>query len=553
MSLYCGFGPLIFFILCLCEHNLGLFHSLSDKWLDEIDTNQKNYGVAICDVDNDGHFEIVVAGFAAPNLVLKYDKIMKSFYNIANKNTPYEALMDSKGETLGVCCCDIDGDGREEIYFVNSNNAYAGFSSYGDKLFKWRNNKYVDLFLDSVNNHLHSVTYSGRSASCLDRYGRGKYGIIVATYAYKDKGKFMLYEMDEYHAENDPDVGNIVLIDVAKEAAIDKSTGGRGIYVGPIINAGKLDIFFNNEGNNWLQNTGQNFLFMNLGNGTFLDVAASMNVADEKNSGRGISGADFNHDGLLDIVLGNYEGTHRLYIQKQFSNGTRTFINVANTHFEKPSMVRNVLVEDFDNNGELEVFFNNIREAQELQENRLFTVRHSKSYLNGIKIDQINPKDATDADGFGTGAAFLDVEGDGFLELVLAHGEDVSQPLDIFNVSKNNNNWLRILPRTKYGAPARGATVSIITMKGNKQLRIIDSGSAYLCQMEPVAHFGLGLDIAVEANIIWPDGKSFLLSLSVSDMRKTLEVYHPDFYSLRDALKSTVEILHPANYNHTEL
>jgi ASPIC and UnbV. len=40
------------------------------------------------------------------------------------------------------------------------------------------------------------------------------------------------------------------------------------------------------------------------------------------------------------------------------------------------------------------------------------------------------------------------------------------------------------------------------------QIRPIDAGSGYLCQMEPVAHFGLGSESAVEAiQIQWPDGK----------------------------------------------
>ena len=41
--------------------------------------------------------------------------------------------MDPKGQAIGVCACDIDGDGREEIYFLNTNKAYSGLSSYSDK------------------------------------------------------------------------------------------------------------------------------------------------------------------------------------------------------------------------------------------------------------------------------------------------------------------------------------------------------------------------------------------------------------------------------------
>lgn len=54
------------------------------------------------------------------------------------------------------------------------------------------------------------------------------------------------------------------------------------------------------------------------------------------------------------------------------------------------------------------------------------------------------------------------------------------------------NSWLRVIPRTKFGAFARGAKVVVYTKKSGPHTRIIDGGSGYLCEMEPVAHFGLG-------------------------------------------------------------
>lgn len=54
------------------------------------------------------------------------------------------------------------------------------------------------------------------------------------------------------------------------------------------------------------------------------------------------------------------------------------------------------------------------------------------------------------------------------------------------------NSWLRVIPKTKFGAFARGAKVVVYTRKSGPHTRIIDGGSGYLCEMEPVAHFGLG-------------------------------------------------------------
>ena len=66
--------------------------------------------------------------YNGPNLVLKYDRAQKRLVNIAvdKRSSPYYALRDRQGNAIGVTACDIDGDGREEIYFLNTNNAFSG-------------------------------------------------------------------------------------------------------------------------------------------------------------------------------------------------------------------------------------------------------------------------------------------------------------------------------------------------------------------------------------------------------------------------------------------
>lgn len=60
--------------------------------------------------------------------MLKYDKHRKKLVNIAvdDRSSPFYALRDRQGNAIGVTACDIDGDGREEIYVLNTNNAFSG-------------------------------------------------------------------------------------------------------------------------------------------------------------------------------------------------------------------------------------------------------------------------------------------------------------------------------------------------------------------------------------------------------------------------------------------
>lgn len=229
----------------------GMF--IKTNWLKNIDTSQLNYGVAVSDVDNDGSLEWIVAGFSGPNFVLKFDPVTKRLTNLAQEDLRFSAIGDQGGQAIGVCACDIDGDGREEIYFLNTNNAYAGRADYGDSFFKWRNGKYVNLYTDPVNSRMEAKSFAGRSVACIDRLGTGKYSIVIATYSRGGIGNFALVEMDENHPSNDVSTGNIVLKNVASVAKIDKATGGRGLVVGPILgNNGRSDIFFGNEGNPWM-------------------------------------------------------------------------------------------------------------------------------------------------------------------------------------------------------------------------------------------------------------------------------------------------------------
>jgi ASPIC and UnbV/FG-GAP-like repeat len=429
--------------------------------------SQLHYGVAVVDVDNDGEFELFVAGYGAANRVLKWNGT--ALIDIADPT-----LADVERQAIGVAAADLDGDGREEIYVLNT-DVYAGRKRFGDRLFDFQSSEYsrlggwVDLFSLPQNADSLNLT-AGRSVLGLDRYGHGRYGFFVANYG----GPMRLYELDQ----------DGFLADCAPKANLALVTGGRGAIAAPLVSKA-LDIFAVNE-------QGANFLFQHQGDGTFENVAALWGLADEEHDGRGVS--LFDEEGEFGIVYGNWQGPHRL-----MRRGVDYYTDNAPVELAQPSRIRTVIAADFDNDGELEIFFNNLGEP-----NRLF------GWRSGAWI-ALPMGDALEPFGLGTGAAIGDFDGDGRLELLISHGEAAPQPLSFFQTADQNNHWLRILPLTPQGAPARGATV---TLKANGRIyyRIIDCGSGYLCQMEPVAHFGLGKGTVIESvRVRWLDGTLLLM------------------------------------------
>jgi len=123
--------------------------------------------------------------------------------------------------------------------------------------------------------------------------------------------------------------------------------------------------------------------------------------------------------------------------------------------------------------------------------------------------------------GRGTGAAVADIDGDGILELLISHGESGAQPLSLFKANVSNTNFIRIKPLNTFGAPARGATVTLHTNLRN-HAKTIDAGSGYLCQMEPVAHYGLREgEIIKNITIKWTNGT--IASYEINDINNTFE------------------------------
>ena len=237
----------------------GIVTAHADFFIDQSHRITKNpprlsYGISVTDLDNDGSHEFIVTGFGYSNLALTYRNGTLSSREI------HKLFEDADRKTIGVAACDVDGDGFEEVYFLNT-DSYSGDKVLADRLLDLQTND-VDLFEIQENKAVANLT-AGRSVACVDRKGDGRYAIYVSNYG----GPSRLYEVNKN-----------IITDVAIELGIDRVTGGRAVVSGHIL-GDRNDLFANERG--------PNFLYQNI-DGDFLDRTLEYNVDDTLQNGRAL-------------------------------------------------------------------------------------------------------------------------------------------------------------------------------------------------------------------------------------------------------------------------
>lgn len=418
-------------------------------------------------------------------------------------------IADANRQAIGVAAADLDTDGYEELY-VHNTDAYSGVSGNTDLLLNRIDHDgrtvWCDAFAHDINADRGNFN-AGRSVAAVDRFGTGRYGMVVASYDAETR----FYELG--------DDGEIT--DMADAVGLDFTCGARSLIAAPLV-TDNMDIFVGVE-------RGPNRLFRN-DDGHFVDVAAEVGVAAPDADARGATLIDAG-DGEFALAVGSWEDDNHLFVPTD-----EGFADVSPAAFAEPTTIRTVLAADFDNDGRQELFVNVLG-----SENRLFAPATDADGSGDDAADDAVSRDgsatewdacplgdAAEPQGLGTGAVVADLDDDGTLELLVVHGEVDSQPLSLYS-APTDNDWLRVQPTTQYGAPARGAVVTLETDRG-RQRRVIDAGSSYLCQCEPVAHFGLGGATAPKQTpqrltVRWLDGRE--LSIEEPTANTTHEIPHP--------------------------
>ena len=484
-------------------------------------------GVAFYDYDHDGWLDIFLVngsrleGFPAgsePSSHLFRNNRDGTFTDVTTK-----AGLTHSGWGQGVCVGDYDNDGWDDLfvtYFGKSvlyhNNGDGTFTDVSQKagvagsgkrwntgcaFLDYDRDGRLDLFIANYIDLDLATAPLPESGPCLY-----KSVMVACGPPGLQGGKNILYHNN----------GDGTFTDVSEASGILNTSGtyALGVLTADFDNDGWPDIYVANDST-------ASVLYQNRKNGKFLDGAVAAGCAlspdGRPQAGMGVSAADYDLDGNLDIIKTNFAGdTPSLYHNHgggNFEDATFTAGLGAHTQY----LGWGCGFFDMDNDGWPDILLCNghvYPEVEQLkteggyaQRKLLYHNQHNGHFAD-VSL-QAGP--GISEPSASRGAAFGDFDNDGDIDVVVNTVNEYPQLLRCD--SKLNNHWIKIRTiGTKSNRSGIGARLICVTRlqgesKPHQQIDEVRSGGSYLSQNDLRIHFGLGKAEKVDVlEIRWPSG-----------------------------------------------
>ena len=486
------------------KHTAG--HS-SQKYLPET----TGAGCAFLDYDNDGWMDIYLVNSGQCDFFDPTPPLRNALYRNNRDGTftdvTEKAGVPGGGYGQGVAVGDYDGDGFPDLYVTQ----------YGRSILYHNNGN--GTFTDVTEKAGVSAPGWSSSAVWFDYDNDGRLDLFVCRFVDFDKGKNLpcaagdspgyciprLYKpMTSWLFHNN---GDGTFTDVSKASGIGNFLGKAwGAVAADLNNDGLMDLFVAND-------TVQNFLFVNKGNGKFEEIGAEAGVAysdaGRPRSGMGVDSADFNQDGWMDLFVANID--HEFYSLYQ-NNHDLTFDDQAlSAGVAKPTRLMSgwgLKFFDYDNDGDLDLFLANGNPDDLIQ---VFhkDVGYEEPLLlfhgNGKTFENVSANSGPlfSQTFSARGLAVGDFDNDGAVDVLVSCNNEA--PLLLRNKVGAQNHWLGIkLVGTKSNIDAIGARITY--QAGDlKRIRTKVGGGSFMSSHDPRLVLGVGKQTAIDwIEIKWP-------------------------------------------------
>jgi len=474
-------------------------------------------GIAFLDFDNDGDLDVYAingasritdqTGQGAVNRLFRLDG--HRYVDV----TDGSGLGDG-GFGMGVAVGDIDNDGRVDVFVTNVG---------ADALYHNLGSTFVNV---TATAGLPADSAWGASAVFLDYDADGWLDLFVVNYLALDQvvncptpagaAEFcgpMAYPGAADHLYRN--LGGGVFEDVTQATGIGSRVGpGLGVVAEDFDSDGHIDIYVSNDGE-------PNFLWRNLGDGTFEEVAVrrgvAVNVFGLAEAGMGIAVGDVDSDGFPD-----------LFVTHLFAESNTLYRNDGAGFFLDETMGRGLHTPsipytgfgtgmfDLENDGDLDIivangrinrgptaegapdeFFRDYAEPNSLFQNDGEGVFSDESAKHPALIQR---------PGMSRGLALGDFDNDGAIDAIIM---ETGRGLRLLRNESATGHWvgLSVTDPTLGGRDVIGAQVTL-WWNGRMARRSVNPGYGFLSSNDPRIHFGLGSATVFDSLVVrWPGGE----------------------------------------------
>jgi hypothetical protein len=471
-------------------------------------------GSALLDYDADGWLDILcVNGGTTVTSSSTTQPRHALYHNLRNGKfedvTVQAGLGQNRYYGMGVAVGDYDNDGYPDLYIT----------SFGPNTFYHNNGN--GTFTDVTSEAGVECPDWSTSAAFFDLDRDGLLDLYVANYVDAApennpvcilKGVRAYCHPSQYRGVSDrlyKNLGNGRFRDISVASGIHNSKGkGLGVSAADFDGDGWVDIYVAND-------SVGNFLYKNNRNGTFTDVTMASgtgyNGEGQPEASMGVAVGDYNRDGKPDIFVTNYDTETNAFYR---NDGNLVFTDVrwssgvaALDHFWLGFGTGFL---DFDNDGDLDLLIVNGHVIDNIE-----AIQPEFRYAQPLQLlENQNDKFVENAafgryasghPRVGRGACFGDIDNDGDIDVVVTNSGE--KPTLLINRCDGSNHWILLkLIGTQSNGDAVGATVQVVTEQGVQTSQIAGGGS-YLSAGDLRLHFGLGSSKVIQSLIIrWPDG-----------------------------------------------
>jgi len=401
------------------------------------------------------------------------------------------------GFGLGVAVADYDNDGHPDV-FLNNYGSNVLYRNLGDGTFAEVTSRSGLTKPDP--------SFVGAGACFLDIDNDGELDLYVGNYlSFDPDAHFPRFingiprypQPMEYEPLPDSlyrNRGDGAFADVSRESGVAAHAGtAMGMVAADYDNDGLADLIVAND-------VGANFCLHNVGQGRFEEVGLTSGIAynywGDSNANMAVACGDYDNDGKLDFFITSYQNQLPV-LYRNLGGGVFEDVTLktnagAGCH---PYVNWGCALVDFDNDGRKDLFIANghIEDNIELQDaSSTYECPNFVLKNLGGTFENVSARcgDGLAPRRSSRGAAFADLDNDGWIDIVVLNSR--REPTVIRNVSPRGNHWLAIrLAGVKTNRDGVGGRV-VVTAADLTQIDEVHSGHGYQSHWGPRLHFGLG-------------------------------------------------------------